>query len=124
MSEKPNIASEDRLSTGIIYGLVFLVPTVMLPGILSNAFDAPKVLTFHIGVFTLLAIFNVRYFIGSGIPVAKSPTGPWLLFLVIFNLASLLFTQNEYYSRMAALININCLIFIYLCATSLIMAQF
>jgi len=95
------------------YALTFLVPLLVLPLIIDNAFNQPKNLLLILGVVLLLAVYSARFFLGKEVSVLLSPTPKVLIFLVAINLFSFLYTENPYYTAHAAAMNITCLLLFY-----------
>lgn len=84
----------------IICVLAFFVPLIILPGILVNAYSMPKTALIMIGSSALLII-----------SVHKLNAMPNIVkILICFNVLSLFYTLNPYYTKIAIVLNISCLL--------------
>lgn len=92
---------------------VLVVPVLVLPNILDNAFNTPKNLVILICTSIMLAIYSIRFLSGKGIVVSSATTGKILLILIFLNLFSFFYTKNYYYTTVAAMMNITCLLTFY-----------
>ena len=116
----PNTSETDRTKASvpfrIILSLTLLVPLIVLPGYLENAFFAPKYLILLLGAFGLTALYATRFVFGRKIPACRTSTPYFLVILITLNFVSFFYTANIYYTRVAALLNIACLLLIYFTA--------
>ena len=99
---------DTKRSFWIIFVLTAFVPVLVLPGMLDNPFNTPKSLLILLGVLMLSAIYLTRLL--SGRVVLISPVRKWVIALVFLNLFSFFYTENYYYTKIAATLNISCLI--------------
>ena len=97
----------------IILGLTFLVPIMVAPYLLENIFNLPKTLLIIVGTFLMIAIYCTRFILGERVKYPKTSTFVWLILIVCLNFISFFYTQNYYYTKVAALMNINCLAIFY-----------
>jgi O-antigen ligase len=113
---KHRLQKEDRgfnFSFWIILSLALLVPVLVLPNLLDNAFNSPKTLLILAGVFLLIAIYSARFVLGQGVLKPGTSTPKWIIILILLNLISFFYTDNYYFTKIAALINIICLLFFF-----------
>jgi O-antigen ligase len=98
------------LSTFIIFIMTLLVPVAVLPTVLDNAFNTPKSLIIFAGVSLLLVVYFAEFFQGK--PVRRSDTSSpiWVVILIFLNFLSFVYTDNYYFTKIAALMNISCLL--------------
>ena len=85
-----------------ISAISFIVPIIIAPAILGNAFNAPKNLAIYLGASLLVAGWAWRPF--------KLKVHPLVTILIVLNLLSLFYTLNPYYTRVACALNISCLV--------------
>jgi O-antigen ligase len=97
----------------ILFFLAFAVPLIVLPHSLDNAFNTPKTCLIIIGTFVLLGILILRCIKGSGISVPQAGTPLVLFLLILLNLSSFFYTDNYYYTAVAAAIQVSCLLSLY-----------
>ena len=93
--------------------MVLVVPVIVLPNILDNAFNTPKNLVILISTSLMVVIYSIRFLSGKGVIVSKATTGKILLILIFLNLFSFFYTKNYYYTTVAAMMNITCLLAFY-----------
>ena len=111
-----NVKAEDLsfdLSTFIILALTLLVPLILLPNLIDNAFRTPKDLLILLGIVILVVVWSYQFLDGSKVLKSKSSMPKIMLLLIILNVNSLFYTENYYYTRVAACMNISCLLFFY-----------
>lgn len=106
-------ASGFDLPTLVIFALTFLVPIAVLPNTLDNAFNTPKSLIILAGVSLLLLIYFAKFFQGKPVPRSNTSAHLWVLILIFLNFLSFLYTDNYYFTKIAALMNISCLLFFF-----------
>jgi len=102
----------------IILVLTFGVPVFVLPNLLDNAFNAPKNLLLVLGAALMLFGYALYYLRGRPLPVSTATTPKILLFLIVLNVFSLLYTANYYFTIVAAVLNITCLLIFYFVSLS------
>jgi O-antigen ligase len=98
------------LPTLIISVMTLLVPVAILPAVLDNAFNAPKNLIIFTGVSLLLLVYFAEFFRGKAVRKSDTSSPMWVVILIFLNLLSFLYTENYYFTKIAALMNISCLI--------------
>ena len=81
--------------------LTFGVPIIILPNLVENCFNTPKLLLLLLGVSVLTLI---KY------DQLKHLSKPAIL-LILFNCMNLIYTQNPFYTKVAVVLNISCLLF-------------
>ncbi|MEW6664835.1 MAG: O-antigen ligase family protein [Thermodesulfobacteriota bacterium] len=94
----------------ILCTLALLVPLLVLPGLLDNAFNAPKNLLIMLGTSGVLCVYGVRFLLAWEVPISMALTPIILLLLMALNLLSFFYTENLYYTAHAAVLNISCLL--------------
>ena len=97
----------------VILVLTLVVPVIVLPMVLDNAFNTPKTSLMILGVIVMAGIYCFRFFLGKRVLRARTSTPQLVLFLVILNLFSCFYTGNPYYTIHAATMNITCLFLFY-----------
>ncbi len=114
----PELNPED-LKTGlnpyfiIILFLSLIVPVIVMPGVVDNAFNTPKTIIMVICISMLVLIYCISFFRGQGVLKSETATHKIILFLIILNAFSFLYTKNIYFTRIAAVLNIACLVLLY-----------
>jgi O-antigen ligase len=98
------------LPTLIISVMTLLVPVAILPAVLDNAFNAPKNLIIFTGVSLLLLVYFAEFFRGKAVRKSDTSSPMWVVILIFLNLLSFIYTENYYFTKIAALMNISCLI--------------
>ena len=83
-----------NLSFLIILALTLLVPVLVLPNLLDNAFNSPKSLLILTGVSLLIAIYSTRFVLGHGALKSKASTPKWIIILILLNFVSFFYTGN------------------------------
>ena len=101
------------LSTIIIFVMTLSVPVAVLPSVLDNAFNTPKSLIIIAGVSLLLLIYFAGLFRGKPVPRSNTSAPLWVAVLIFLNFLSFLYTENYYFTKIAALMNISCLLFFF-----------
>lgn len=121
MAEKPKeeISTGPRLAVWTITALTLLVPLVVLPKGIDNAFKTPKFVLLLTGAAVLAAVHGVGLFRGRKVTVAGSATPAWILVLAGLNTFSLLYTHNPYHTKIAFLMNTSCLLILYMVSVHL-----
>jgi O-antigen ligase len=97
----------------IVLVVILIVPVLILPYVLDNPFHTPKSLVMLMGALLMLGIYTVQFLMGKEIVIAKTPTNTIILILICLNVISFIYTQNYFYTIVAALLNITCLVFFY-----------
>ena len=101
------------LPTLFIFIMTLLVPVAVLPAVLDNAFNTPKSLIIFTGVSLLLVVYFVKFFQGKAVISSDSSSPMWVVILVLLNFISFFYTGNYYFTKIAALMNISCLLFFF-----------
>ncbi len=94
----------------VLYIMTLVMPLLVLPGIVDNAFKAPKDLVLITGAALLAGMYAFRYLSGKDIPFPKTCTPRLVLCLILLNLFNLFYTQNYFYTRLAVSLNIAALL--------------
>lgn len=94
----------------LIFFLTLFVPILVLPGILDIPFDTPKTFLMLLGVMFMVGLYANRFFRGPGVAVSEASTRRLLFLLIFLNFFSFFYTQNYYYTIVAAMLNITCLL--------------
>ncbi|MCD4716162.1 MAG: O-antigen ligase family protein [Desulfobacterales bacterium] len=113
---KHMLQNEDQgsnFSFWIILALNLLLPVLVLPNLLDNSFNSPKFLLILAGVFLLIAIYSARFVLGWGVLKPGTSTPKWIIILILLNFISFFYTDNYYFTKTAALMNITCLLFFF-----------
>ena len=115
MSESKAAISESRFDfyTVVILILVLVVPVLVLPYVLDNPFNMPKSLVMLMGVLLMVGVYVCQIYKGKAVLKSLESTNKILLLLIFLNLFSLIYTENYYYTVVAAILNISCLVFFY-----------
>jgi O-antigen ligase len=95
----------------IVFALTIFVPLLVLPNLVDNAFRAPKDLLILFGICLLGAHYFCRWLWGKEVPASGASTPYLVCMAVLLNLFSFLYTGNLYFTKIAAILNISCLIF-------------
>ena len=103
----------DSVYPAIIFLMALIIPIIILPYVLDNAFEKPKNLVIFIGSALLLSIYVIQYFTNHRLLKLNSHIPKVLLLLVVLNLFSLLYTKNIYFTRHAVVLNLSCLAVFY-----------
>jgi O-antigen ligase len=101
------------LPTLIILSMTLFVPIAVLPNTLDNAFNTPKSLVILAGVSLLLIVYCAKFFLGKAVRRSDTSTPIWVAILIFLNFLSFLYTDNYYYTKIAALMNISSLVFFF-----------
>ncbi len=102
--------SKSNAYTATLFFLTFGVPVFVLPNVLDNAFNAPKNLLIVLGAALMLFLYTYQYLRGDPLPVSSAATPKILIFLILLNFFSFLYTANYYFTIVAAVMNIMCLL--------------
>ena len=97
----------------IILVMTLLVPIIVMPFVIENAFNSPKSLVMVVGGSLMIWVYCLFFLNGSTVLRAKTFTHKIVLLLIIINLFSFLYTKNPYYTRIAATLNTSCLLLFY-----------
>ena len=97
----------------IISVVTLVVPLLVLPYVLENAFNLPKTLLMLTAVSLMVSIYCFHFLRGKTVFKSETSTPKILLFLIILNFFSFFYTKNYYFTVIAATMNIVCLIFFY-----------
>ena len=97
----------------IIFLLTLVVPVLVLPMVVDNAFNTPKTLFMLIGVSTMIGVYAFQFLRGRPVLRSETSTPKILLFLIFLNFFSFFYTGNYYFTIIAAIMNITCLLFFY-----------
>ncbi len=106
-------ASGFDLPTLTILFMTLFVPVAVLPAVLDNAFNTPKSLIIFTGVSLLLVVYFAEFFQGKAVRRSDISTPMWVMILIFLNFLSFLYTENYYFTKIAALMNISCLLFFF-----------
>jgi O-antigen ligase len=101
------------LSTLIIFIMTLTVPVAVLPTVLDNAFNTPKSLLIFTGVSLLLVVYCTEFFQGKRVIRSDASSPMWVVILILLNFISFFYTDNYYFTKIAALMNISCLLFFF-----------
>lgn len=105
--------SRYNVFTVIIAVLALVVPIIVLPMVLDNAFNTPKTSLMLIGVCLMFGIYAYRLLRGREIPVSNASTPKIILVLILLNIFSFFYTANPYYTIHAAMLNLTALSLLY-----------
>jgi O-antigen ligase len=105
--------SKFNFFTIVILVIAFVVPILVLPMILDNAFNTPKTTFVLMGVCLMTGVYAYRMLRGRDIPISQATTPKVLLLLVFLNVFSFFYTANPYYTTHAAMMNITALLLFY-----------
>jgi len=108
-AENPSL----NVNNVIILVLTFLVPLIVLPQWLDNAFHAPKSFLILLGVILMIGIEAAKLLQGKNVSISMASTPLWILLIILLNFISFFYTKNYYYTKVAAVMNISCLLFLY-----------
>lgn len=97
----------------IILILTLVVPVLVLPYVVDNAFNTPKSLSILIGVSLMAAIYCLQYLRGQSVFRPRTPTTKVLFLLISLNFFSFFYTKNYHFTLIAAMMNITALLLIY-----------
>jgi O-antigen ligase len=97
----------------IIVLLTLIVPILVLPMVLDNAFNTPKTTLMLFGVLLMAGIYACRFLRGKEIRTSKASTPGIILVLIAMNGSSFFYTANPYYTIHAATMNLTCLFLLY-----------
>jgi len=97
----------------ILILLAFIVPVLVLPMNLDNAFNTPKTALALIGTSAMAAFYVSRLLRGQEILVSGTAVTKILLVLVALNLFSFFYTANPYYTNQAVTVNLIALAIFY-----------
>ncbi|MFH1351249.1 MAG: hypothetical protein ABII26_09960, partial [Pseudomonadota bacterium] len=78
--------------------LTLVIPILVLPTILDNAFNTPKTALMLIGVSWMTGLYFFRLFRGSPFYFDNTTLPKVILFLIGLNLFSFFYTWNTYYT--------------------------
>jgi len=101
------------LSTLIILFMTLFVPVAVLPNLIDNAFNTPKNLLIFPGVSLLIIIYIIKFAQGKKVIKSKASSPIWVVILILLNFISFFYTGNYYFTKIAALMNISCLLFFF-----------
>lgn len=97
--------------------LALCLPLVVLPpSLLENPFNAPKELVLVLGASIATFVYVFRLLSGRVLMKSMASTPRIVLFLIFLNLFSFLYTGNYYYTAVAAVANIGCLLLFHFCS--------
>ena len=118
VEDKVNRQAENvNVYSVVIWVLSLVVPVLVLPEVVDNAFNTPKTLLILIGVSAMAALYAVRFLAGRPVRIPAASTPGILVLLVFLNLFSFFYTKNPYFTIIAASLNITCLLLFYFVAT-------
>jgi O-antigen ligase len=99
--------------SGIILILAFVIPILVLPMVLDNAFNTPKTTLAIMGAALMIGLYICRLLRGLETPVSGASTAKVMLVLVLLNGFSFFYTANPYYTVHAAVMNLTALALFY-----------
>ncbi|MFC1531967.1 O-antigen ligase family protein [Thermodesulfobacteriota bacterium] len=113
--ESGDMSMESGINPHFILALVMtlIVPVIVMPYLTDNAFNTPKTLVLLIGVSLMVFIYGFCLLRGRSVLKPETPTFKIILFLIILNFFSFFYTKNIYFTSIAAVLNIICLLFFY-----------
>jgi O-antigen ligase len=97
----------------IILVVILIVPVLILPYVLDNPFHTPKSFVMILGALLMTGIYIVQVLRGKEIVISKTSTSGIILLLFCLNLISFIYTKNYFFTIVAAILNITCLVFFY-----------
>lgn len=97
----------ERLERVVLYLIAAALPLAVLPGVLENAFELPKIVVLVGGSFTLSTLFALR-------KRSRDILLPqvWLL-AILFCFLTLFYAVNPYYAKWAITINLSAFLIIF-----------
>ncbi len=101
----------------VLYVMTLLIPLLVLPGIVDNAFKAPKNLVLFTGAALLAGMYAFQYLRGRDVPLPGNSTPGLMLCLILLNLFNLFYTQNYFYTKLAASLHIGALLVFFFLST-------
>jgi len=93
--------------------LTLVVPILVLPAILDNAFNTPKTLLMQLGVCIMAAVYSFQLFRGREVSITRSAVPKLMLLVILLNFFSFFYTRNYYYTNVAVTMNVAALLFLY-----------
>jgi len=102
-----------NFSAVVILAMTLFVPVLVLPDNLENIFSSPKSVLILFGASILTAVSVTRFLWGKSILKSGASTLLWIIILILLNFLSFLYTDNYYYTKVAVILNISCLLFFY-----------
>ena len=93
--------------------LTLVVPILVLPAILDNAFNTPKTLLMQLGVCIMAAVYSFQLFRGREVAITRSAVPKLMLLVILLNFFSFFYTRNYYYTNVAVTMNVAALLFLY-----------
>ena len=102
-----DVESKFNLYIIIIFLLTLMVPVLVLPMVVDNAFNAPKTMLILIGVSLMLGIYCFQYLRGQAMLKPETSTPKIILFLILLNFFSFFYTGNYYFTIVDAMMNIT-----------------
>ncbi len=94
----------------ILYLMAFFIPVIILPWNILNIYRAPKVCILVLGTAGILVYCMGQYMSGKLRPIPMTRTLAMAGILILWNLINPLYTENQYYTRVALSMNICCLL--------------
>ncbi|MGE5838342.1 MAG: O-antigen ligase family protein [Deltaproteobacteria bacterium] len=94
--------------------LTFIVPLLVLPYALDNAFNTPKTVLMQLGVCLMTAVYSIKLFTGKEIAVTRSAVPILMLLVILLNFFSFFYTKNYYYTNVAVTMHLTALLFMYI----------
>ncbi|MBN1104215.1 MAG: O-antigen ligase family protein [Deltaproteobacteria bacterium] len=102
-----------NIFTIIALFLTLIVPILVLPMVLDNAFNTPKTSLMLFGALMMAGIYGCRFLAGKEVRISRASTPRIILVLVVLNGFSFFYTANPYYTVHAATMNLTCLFLLY-----------
>jgi O-antigen ligase len=105
--------SRFNVFTMIIVVIAVVVPILVLPMVLDNAFNRPKTTLALTGAAAMIGLYACRLLRGREILVSGASTSKILLVLILLNFFSFFYTANPYYTIHAVMMNLTALSLFY-----------
>ncbi|MBP1738347.1 MAG: O-Antigen ligase [Deltaproteobacteria bacterium] len=93
--------------------LTLVVPILVLPAILDNAFNTPKTVLMQLGVCLMAAVYSIQLFRGKEVSITRTAVPKLMMFVILLNFFSFFYTRNYYYTNVAVTMNVAALLFLY-----------
>ena len=99
-----------NLEIFVIIVLAFALPLFVIPRGMVNAFHAPKTALLASGVAIILIHHITRFLLGKETLRNRSSLLIWVMILISMNVASLFYSKNPYFTKVAVLMNVSALL--------------
>ena len=97
----------------IAFLMTVLVPILVLPDTLDNAFNAPKTVVMQLGSCLMAAVYSFQLFRGQEVSMTRSAVPKLILLVLLLNFLSFFYTSNPYYTNVAVTMHVAALMFLY-----------